>query len=407
MKGKRAGSAGALILGIAVLFGVLAAGPQRAFGAPGIDIGKTDCRITFTLDEEVLKGAGELGTLAEAAPDYQQYYGELQEYLKGSDGNGNANAIEISLYRIAEVNAGGAYALLDPYKKLQGLGGVESANSSTQAANWLEWAEAAAGRAVGTMQEDGTLAPPAGGALTADGSAEIRLTDGKAQGTSGNLPTGLYLVWVDPVDTDTYRYSFVPYLVSLPNNYYNPDDPNSSDNWVYGDEESRPVYVGLKPERDDRYGDLVIEKKLSTYNQTLEGAAFVFEVKAVKEDTLVYSDVVSLAFGSHGTETAKIEHIPAGAEVTVTEIYGGASYESADGAAKPSKTTVIVADSDSAKVFFENKYDEGLNGGGPGVVNHFTYSKDEDGNENLAWEKRGSSNQGAGTNGTDPVNGNE
>ena len=410
MKGKRARSAGALMLGLAVLFCTLTAGPGRAYGASAIDTEKTDCRITFTLDVDVLERAGELAGLEETAPGYEQYYAELAKYLRGEElgeGTGGSapagNAIQADLYRIASVNAGGAYTLLPEYQSIEELEGVESADSDTPAGQWLEWAQAAAERAVGTTQEDGKLQPPAAGELSPDTSVQITLTDGKAEGTAQDLRTGLYLVWVKPVDTDYYRYSFVPFLISLPNNYYNPDETDSSDEWIYGDEEGKPVYVGLKPEREDRYGDLVIEKILSSYNETLDGASFVFEVKAVKENTLVYSDVVSLTFDGYGSDRVIIEHIPAGAAVTVTEVYSGAGYVPADGALE--KNTMIAADSDSAKVTFENRYDGKLNGGGTSVVNHFTYEKDESGKENLDWEKQDSSSgtikNGTGNNGTD------
>ena len=148
--------------------------------------------------------------------------------------------------------------------------------------------------------------------------------------------------------------------------------------------------MGLKPEREERYGDLEIEKKLSSYNETLKGASFVFEIRAVKDDTLVYSDVVSLTFQGPGTERVKIEQIPAGAEVTVTEVYSGGSYAPVDGGTV--KTTVVRADSESAKVVFVNEYDGKLNGGGTSVVNHFTYEKDESGTEDLKWEKLENSN---------------
>lgn len=387
---KRARSMGILTAGLAVLFCVLTAGPGTAYGASAIDTGKTDCKITFTLDADVLEKAGGLAGLETAAPDYKQYYGELAKYLGGDSSEEGAvsaeNAIQVRLYQIAEVNAGGTYVLLPEYEGLEELKGVESADSNTTAGQWLEWAKAAAERAVGTIQEDGAILPPSAGALTADQTARISLVDGKAVGEADGLQTGLYLVWVEPVDTDFYRYSFVPYLVSLPSQYYDPEDGDSSDEWIYGDQAEKPVYVGLKPEREERYGNLVIEKKLSSYNETLQGASFVFEVKAVKDGALVYSDVVALTFDGCGTKQVEIPQIPAGAEVTVTEAYSGAGYASVDGVL--TRSTVITAGSDSTKVIFENEYDGKLNGGGVSVVNHFTYEKDENGVETLNWEKQ-------------------
>ena len=66
----------------------------------------------------------------------------------------------------------------------------------------------------------------------------------------------------------------------------------------------------------------------------------------------------------------KIEHIPAGANVTVTEVYSGASYELTTEA---TQHAVIAAD-DIAGVSFENEYDH-RNNGGSSVVNRFTYNE--------------------------------
>lgn len=243
---------------------------------------------------------------------------------------------------------------------------------------------------MGSEGEDGSMQPPAAGERQPDGTAEITLQDGAAAGAAENLSVGLYLVSVEPVDTGDYRYRFIPYLVSLPNRSYNAEG-EEGDQWIYGEEENR-IYVGLKPEREDRYGDLILEKKITAYNETFQGASFVFEVKAVKDDRVVYNDLVSLSFDSYGTQTAIIEKIPAGAEVTVTEIYSGSGYTPADGSYV--KNTIITAEGGTAKVSFENQYDGTCNGGNPGVVNHFVYGKDETGGEELQWEKREGASHG-------------
>ena len=87
--------------------------------------------------------------------------------------------------------------------------------------------------------------------------------------------------------------------------------------------------------------------------------------------------VVSISFDAAGKKQVLVENIPAGAEVTVTEVYSGGSYAPVDGANR--FETVIVADEvvedelrteTVAAVTFENEYDDRLNGGS-GVVNHF------------------------------------
>ena len=367
MKGRRkkGRSVCALSAGLAALLCVLTAGPGPAYGAAGIDTARTDCRIDFTLDVDTLKQSGGTGNLESMVPEYNQYYGELAEFLEGGEpGDTDAaepgaeadqgrRAIRVNLYRIADVDAGGQYRLLPDYAVSGVLQGLEKADDSTTAGIWSEWAAEAARMAVGSEGEDGSMQPPAAGERQPDGTAEITLQDGAAAGAAENLSVGLYLVSVEPVDTGDYRYRFIPYLVSLPNRSYNAEG-EEGDQWIYGEEENR-IYVGLKPEREDRYGDLILEKKITAYNETFQGASFVFEVKAVKDDRVVYNDLVSLSFDSYGTQTAIIEKIPAGAEVTVTEIYSGSGYTPADGSYV--KNTIITAEGGTAKVSFENQYD--------------------------------------------------
>lgn len=398
MKGRKRGrSAWVLSVGLAALLCALTAQPQAAYGAIDIDTAKTDCRIDFTLDVDILDQAGETGNLGAAVPDYDQYYGELAEFLKGGSGENPSGAdsdteggveahpqkaIQVNLYKIADVDAGGHYKVLKDYAGSDVLLGVEAANADTTAGQWSHWAAEAARMAVGTMGEDGILVPPAAGEREPDGSAEITLQDGKAGGAAEGLSVGLYLVNVEPVETAAYRYSFIPYLVSLPNRSYAVQE---GDEWIYGDEEGKRIYVGLKPEREDRYGDLVIEKKITAYSETFQGASFVFEVKAVKDDRVVYNDLVSLTFDSFGTQSARIQNIPAGAEATVTEVYSGAGYAPVDGTYV--RSTIIEAQSDAARVSFENQYNGTQNGGNASVVNHFVYGRDETGREDLQWEK--------------------
>ena len=94
--------------------------------------------------------------------------------------------------------------------------------------------------------------------------------------------------------------------------------------------------------------------------------------------------MVALNFDAPGQKSLTVTGIPAAAEVTVTEIYTGAGYQ-AVGAA--SYTRQAEADG-TIRFSFENEYDGSLNGGGPAVVNHFTYEKDIEGSENLTWERQ-------------------
>ena len=103
-----------------------------------------------------------------------------------------------------------------------------------------------------------------------------------------NIELGLYLVMVDAVKSPYYFYSFSPYLVAVPgNDYYSSGD----DSWIY--ELTEKQAVGLKPAREPRLGDLVIRKNLTSYNASVGGAYFVYEVSvlplgAAKPETNVY-----------------------------------------------------------------------------------------------------------------------
>ena len=105
-------------------------------------------------------------------------------------------------------------------------------------------------------------------------------------------------------------------------------------------------------------------------------------MEAVLNGQNVYSDTVTLTFTEAGSKSYVIEGIPAGAQVTVTEIYTGTTYtlvapEGTDG----TQNTVIQAGSTSS-VSFTNDYTPTDKGGGA-VINQFRY---EDG-EGWGWTK--------------------
>ena len=255
--------------------------------------------------------------------------------------------IPVNFYQVAEVDETGAYEALAVFESLE-LGTV---NDKTTAQEWEEKASAA----MEIIQED-EIAP----ALTTTVEA----------GASG-LPVGMYLVEAQEVQSPEYTYSFTPYLLALPNNYYSETNPD--DSWQYN-----PT-TGLKPEQEIRYGGVEITKTLDVYNQTLGGASFIFSIEAEKDGEKVYSDVVSLTFDGPGTRSLEVGEIPAGAQVTVTEVYSGSSYTLVSAA---SQDTDITADT-FVPVSFANTYN-GENNGGSSIVNHFTYTAPEEETEPLA-----------------------
>ena len=274
----------------------------------------------------------------------------------------NTAPVEIDLYKVASVAVTGDFTADAGYETLEG--DLTALDDKTTAEAWA--AISAKAKAL-IDAEDSTLAPVTTVA-TENGSVEVT-----------GLETGLYLVDAQQTLTDYYQYDFTPYLISLPDNrYYN----TGSDRWIY--ELTDDDAIGLKPLKSDRYGDLVIEKFLDVYNATNVGATFVFQIEGTKtdvdtgEEKVVISDVVSMTFHNPGNDSLTIEDIPAGSEVTVTEVYSGGSYKlTSDG----SSTVTIIADEEDgapATVEFSNTYDDRHNGG-TGLVNHFEYNTETGG----------------------------
>ena len=264
--------------------------------------------------------------------------------------------IPVKLYQVATVDKYAQFTAVEGFESLA----LSDLDDQITASDW----EAKSALAVQII-EDEQVKPV------------VETTVSGGMGLVDDLSVGMYLVTMDPVQTAEYEYSFAPYLISLPNHSYFQD---GDDTWQY------VVEVGLKAQQAQRYGDLIIEKELKTYNETLGDAVFVFQVEGTRdtmvngtlvEDMVVYSNVLTLNFNEPGKKQARVDDIPAGASVTVTEVYSGASYELVEG--EDGYTVVILADGAEegpATVSFVNDYDDRLITGG-GVVNHFEYTGSE------------------------------
>lgn len=342
----------------------LAVRTDVAYGAIAIDTTK-ECSITIDLSVDKLvfpeKTEGNNGQTPETGgtseePGEQKPEGTEENTPEQPPISQNSPGfeellelnIDVGLYKVADVNVSGKYIAPEKGAELynalkESLDGV---SSKTTAEEWLSIAE----NAMKQIDASENLKPV----------RQVKLNDpnpGDGKKISG-LSTGLYLVVAHQVESDQYIYSFTPYLVSLPGNNYGQEGAN--DDWIYD------VEVSLKPSRENRFGDLEIIKALKTYNATLGGATCVFRIEAEK-DGIVYSDVKSIVFDAAGTKSITIaKKIPAGAVVTVTEVYSGASYKLTS---DPEKAQIIIADQ-TVSVDFTNDYDDRLNGG-TSVVNHF------------------------------------
>ncbi len=321
-KNRKAAGGCALILAMVIAFSVVAV--PVVYAAVGV---KTDRKCTIQVD---LRNSG---------------FSELT----GSE----ALPIEVELYKVADIDISGDYTPTSDYSTLD----FSAIDSETTREMW----EILADNAVEIIKESNIV--PSKTEINEYG--EVIMAD---------LATGLYLVNVEQVMSDNYIYEFTPFLVSLPNNYYY---STGDDTWIY--DLTGENAISLKAARVDRYGDIVINKVLDTYNATIGGAAFVFQIEGVKTDVdtqkaeVVYSDVVSMTFDGTGKDSLVIRGIPAGTEVTVTEVYSGASYQVTT---DPVQTQRIVAN-DIISYDFENTYDGRLNGG-CGIVNAFTYDSESE-----------------------------
>ena len=332
MMKKRIKTGGALIL--AAVLAISAFALNNTFAANGVEAGRTDCTLTVALTAESL-------------------FKEVRE-----------KEVTVNLFRVADIAVTGKYTVLDEYKEVLNLSDI---GPDLKANKWEEKALAVQ-TLIDTVNKDqnteNDITP-----ITKKAASKIEFT---------GLSTGMYLVYAENLVTDYYEYVFTPYLISVPTNYWNWSAENQtdmSDKWDYD-----PI-VSLKPQKFDRYGDLAINKKLTSYNETVGGATFVFEVQAVKTDidtkteTVVYNDVVSMTFDKPGTEQVLIKNIEAGAVVTVTEVYSGASYQVIPGTHSAEETKIVAKD--VVAVSFANESNEGLNGG-TGLVNTFTMAGEND-----------------------------
>lgn len=318
MMKKRVKEGSAIFLALAVAFSVFAL--PGVWAANAIQVDRTDCSVEFSVGS-----------------DYTE--------LKTSD-------VTVDLYKVASVDKSGDYTVVTDFKGLD-VSGLSIDDKDASAAEWAKRAETAA-----QMVTDDSIAP----------TKEVVTKNGMV--TANNLETGLYLICPAEVVTDNYTYTFTPSLVSLPNNYYG---NGGSDTWVYN--LTGENGITLKPEQHERFGDLVINKTLTALNATSgDKATFVFQIDITKADGTTESKVEALTFEAAGTQSAKITGLPAGAQVTVTEVYSGASYKltSENGV----QTTITANDEYSAagaptaEVSFTNETD-GRTNGGYGVVNHF------------------------------------
>ena len=316
MMNKRLKQGSTFLLALALAFPLLTLPGARAANAIETD---RKCSVSFSV-------SGEGNELADPGTD-----------------------IKVNLYKVADVDVSGNYTATGAFTELD-VSSVRADNNDA-ASEWAERAKKAKEKLSDSVNPSYTVA----------------LTGGI--GNKDGLDTGLYLVDTPEVVTTNYTYTFTPYLVSLPtNNYYS----SGNDDWIYALTDTNAI--GLKPEEHARYGDLVINKTLANHNATTgKKATFVFQIditplKSDKTETRIES----LDFEAAGNSSVTITKIPAGAKVTVKEVYSGASYKLTS--ANDQKPTIVATDRgakvEPASVSFTNDIEDNMNGG-YGVRNNF------------------------------------
>ena len=341
----------ALALTLALAFSVTGALESRAAIAVDVD---AECTLTVNVS----------GLEIALDKDYQNKY-------DGTELEAKPDAVKqnIALYRVASVDAGGKYTALeyaaDAMVVMNGkdIGAFEDVvsvvNSDTTQSDWMDMAEAVAS-VVDNAPEGEKFDPK-----VADEHNGYQVEFDK-------LETGLYLIVPEQVETPYYVYNFTPYLISLPNNFY---QDTGDDGWVY-DALSYP-----KMESVPREGKLEIKKNLSSMNGTPGNTAtFVFEVTIDPLKGDIENQFIMMEFDEAGEKSYTVEEIPAGSTVTVEEVYSGSGYQLADGDDGFWKGIVGANDysasaTSALSIDFLNESD-GTTAGGSGIRNHFYMDED-------------------------------
>lgn len=325
-----------LLAALTLILGVCVNTPLVSGAAPTakVNIDKEDCSLT-------VHPAG-----GNAASE------EFTEDLKGAK-------VVVDIYKVANAKEtpgydSYSYELLTGYEDMEELLGAEELTDE----GWRDLAQLAAKSAFGG---DGKVAPVKGGQaideaiegletglylivargadLTAleDYRITIESTKEEKDPDSGEVKTEKEERIATIANSKEYTYVFAPQLISIPmrGEAGKPLDVKEKDyltsdtgDWIY------ELNVHLKPQRVERYGSLRIIKNLQDF-AVVEGeqpkpVTFVFEItwkEGNPPDETEHRKVESLTFTGAGEQEIIVERIPAGADVTVTEVYSGAGYE--------------------------------------------------------------------------------
>lgn len=275
--------------------------------------------------------------------------------------------VEVDLYKIAELDSTGNASLTEAFS--QGDINLELLKDNPSVED----------------VKTGVVEPAM--AIAEGKEADATISFNKADGaTSGDVSiqkgAGLYLYIPREAKDDRFIYSFTPYVIFAPGSEYIRTG-SGSDAWQYD------VTFNLKASEELRYGSLIIKKTLDKYNASLGEASFVYKVVGTTEDGgqtyTVFDNVYALNFTSAGEKTIEIiDEIPATINVTVTEVYSGASY---DVVGESVVDGIVISAEEIAEAAFTNTGNDKLITGGIAAENQFVeeegvvYWIDEEGEE--------------------------
>lgn len=205
-----------------------------------------------------------------------------------------------------------------------------------------------------------------------------KVSDKEATFSATGLQPGIYLIVVNAgaspeernvVYGELNKYTFSAQAIALPTKAPNKDGVIASSNQVPWDTELEAV---LKSEQEPLYGDIRINKSVLDFWGD-ESATFVYHLVGTTPKGDAYDNYASITWPE---ETFTIvTHIPAGTELTVTEIDPGPRFEQVppDYSAEAtivSSAAVKANKGKIAEVSFANK-PNGSGKGGHGIQNNF------------------------------------
>ncbi len=160
---------------------------------------------------------------------------------------------------------------------------------------------------------------------------------------------GIYLLLIDDIETELYKYSFQPTLIQV--------------------KEFEPKYAIEGPLIEMKVSKLKIETIIDNYNPNIGDSSIVYRVKGDYGGEEVYNNVLGVGINGSASQTIEVDALPAGAHYTIIPVYHGGYY-------------CVTSDyiegymQENNKVAFEYEWD-GTNMTYSYVCNNFTYNKEE------------------------------